>query len=229
MDIWSFYTYKGPKATLFSKSMDTIRDNIEGRLLGVITVTCSSTDPTASARNPAVEYLEKNTLRRPLQISLPIEAWSTLDQIMRSLEKQTPGSAPVHYGYFLIAGIVRFRQRYRAVGDFLKTMGALLKELDGFESASPSLPLSPEGKHVQRNERELEISMPPGPWDILDGLTVIVKDEKTREIFGQLSVEAFLGYFMQFGLCWFKECIPQSGSLATTMKQLLMQIQRSGE
>jgi hypothetical protein len=59
--------------------------------------------------------LEQGQTRRSIRVSLPMEAWKACDDLVNSLEKQAPGLFPVTHGYLMIAGLVRFRQRVRAV------------------------------------------------------------------------------------------------------------------
>lgn len=173
--------------------------------------------------------LEEGQTRRSIRISLPREAWKASDWLMESLEKLSPGITPVTYGYLIGAGVVRFRQRLRVVGSSLGTLGELMQEFDRFESSSELFPLWPRTPEVNRETRDLEISMPDDAWRIIDGVGQLWSELMQELESRRIPVEMFLGYYLLFGLWWFKELLFRLGNPVTAMKRLLLQVLASGE
>ncbi len=168
--------------------------------------------------------LEEGQTRRSIRVSLPIEAWKVCDDLVSSLEKQSPGLFPVTYGYLMIAGLVRFRQRVRVVESSMVALTDLMREFDDFESSSRALPLWPRTPEVKRETRNVEVSLPDDAWKIFDGVAQVWSEAMQR-----ITVEMLLGYYMLFGLWWVKELLLQSNTPTTAVKQLLLQLKASGE
>ena len=148
---------------------------------------------------------------------------------MESLEKLSPGITPVIYGDLMVAGVVRFRQRLRVVGSSLATLGELMQEFDRFEFSSELFTLWPRSLEVNRETRDLEVSMADDTWRIFDGVGQLWSDLIQEFESQRIPVEMFLGYYLLFGLWWFKELLLRLGNPVTAMKQLLLQVMASGE
>lgn len=174
--------------------------------------------------DPIAAFLEKGTTRRSIQISLPMEAWTTFDQMVAAATKRAPSTSSVVNGHVMIAGLIRFRQRLRVVGSSILTMQELLRDLDGFESASESFSLNSKSSVISWMTRDLKISLPDDTWIIFDNMAPV-----WNEVFPQVNAQIFLGYFLLFGLWWFQECVSESDSPQTATQRLLLQIMASGE
>lgn len=130
----------------------------------------------------------------------------------------------VIYGYVMTAGVVRFRERVRLVSSSVGALKELMQEFDRFEFSSESFRLWPRTGQVERETRSLEVSMPEDGWRIFDNIAPL-----WNEMIPRIGREIFLGYFMLFGLWWLKEFLLQSGNPVPALKQLLLQLQTSGE
>lgn len=173
---------------------------------------------------PSRHPLEEGQSRRSIRISLPRETWEVGDRLVSALEEQSPGISPVVYGHWMIAGLVRFRQRVRMAGSSLAALTDLMREFDEFEASSESLRLWPRTAKITREARDVDVSLPEDTWRIFDDVSQVWRDAQQP-----ITVEMLLGYYMLFGLRWAKELLLQSGNIVTAMKQLLLQVKESGE
>jgi hypothetical protein len=64
----------------------------------------------------------------------------------------------------------------------------LMREFDDFESSSPALPLWPRIPEVNRETRNVEISLPDDTWSIFDGVA-----QAWSEAMQRITVEMLLG------------------------------------
>ena len=128
--------------------------------------------PQKPIPNPSSEPyphpLEENQTRKPMLISISQDAWTVTDWLLNPY----PGMAPVIYGYLLIAGLVRFRQRLRVVGSSISTFQILLEEFLTSELSSSAFRLMPPRQvQVERITKEVEFSLPKDAWVFFDELT----------------------------------------------------------
>ncbi|MDH4188534.1 MAG: hypothetical protein OEV08_16225 [Nitrospira sp.] len=168
--------------------------------------------------------LEEDQSRKTVLINVSHEAWAILDQLTTFYEQHSPGISPVLYGYFMIAGHVRLRLRVRIEGSVFKAIKPLLEEFNRSEESSTFMPLLPKIGKVQREARAIEISLPNDSWTFFENAEPLWSEAAPSTAPG-----IFLGWFMCFGLWWFKERWAISGNTATALKELLQEVMASGE
>lgn len=174
--------------------------------------------------DPRVEFLKEGMTSRSLSVSLPMEAAAAFDQIRQAFTPHFPTISPVVAGYLISAGLVRFRQRLRILESSIQTMKELLQDLDEFETASIQLPLLSRTGEINRVNVLLEVSLTDSAWRIVDSL-----ETGWNKLFPTMSAGQFRGYFMLFGLWWFKDCLGSSNNYPGALRQVLEQMMASGE
>ena len=168
--------------------------------------------------------LEEGNIRKPINTIVVAEAWAVIDQIM----KNYPGISPIIYGYLFMAGIVRFRQTVRITGSTIQTFMTLLEDFSSCERRSSTSPLlPPSGSKGEKIMKEIEVSLPESAWFILDNVLDVWRQEE--ELSSSVPPEEVAGYFLTFGLWWFKELLLQHNNHVTAMKYLLQEVMNSGE
>lgn len=168
--------------------------------------------------------LEEDQSRKTVLINVSHEAWAVLDQLTKFYEQHSPGISPVLYGYLMVAGHVRLRLRVRVEGSAFKAIKPLLEEFTRLEESSTFMPLLPKTGKVQREAREIEISLHNDTWTFLEKAELLWNEAAPSTAPG-----IFLGWFMYFGLWWFKELWAKSGNTASALKELLQEVMASGE
>jgi hypothetical protein len=124
----------------------------------------------------------------------------------------------------MVAGHVRLRLRVRTEGSVFKAIKPLLEEFNRSEESSTFMPLLPKTGKVQHEAREISISLPTDAWTFFDNAEPVWSEAAPSTAPG-----IFLGWFMYFGLWWFKELWAKSGNTATALKELLQEVMASGE
>ena len=168
--------------------------------------------------------LEEDQSRKTVLINVSHEAWAMLDQLTSFYEQHSPGISPVLYGYFMVAGHVRLRLRVRTEGSAFKAIKPLLEEFHRSEESSTFMPLLPKIGKVQREAREISITLPNDTWTFFENAEPL-----WSEAAPSTTADIFLGWFMYFGIWWFKELWAKSGNTAAALKELLQEVMASGE
>jgi hypothetical protein len=168
--------------------------------------------------------LEEGNIRKSIKIMVASEAWAVIDQLM----KNYPGISPVIYGYLFGAGVVRFRQTVRITGSTIQTFITLLEDFSACEHRSSVYPLlPPPGTKGEKIVKAIEVSLPESVWFILDNVLEVWRQDE--ELSSSVPPEEVGGYFLTFGLWWFKELLLQYNEPITAMKHLLQEVMDSGE
>jgi hypothetical protein len=168
--------------------------------------------------------LEEDQSRKTVLLNVSHEAWAVLDRLTSFYEQHSPGISPVLYGYLMVAGHVRLRQRVRIEGSAVKSIRPLLEEFHKFEESSTFLSLLPKSGKVEHEARKIEISLHNDAWAFFE-----TTEPLWREAAPSTAPGIFLGWFMYFGLWWFKRLWAKSGNTATALKELLQEVATSGE
>jgi hypothetical protein len=75
--------------------------------------------------------------------------------------------------------------------------------------------------------KAIEVSLPESVWFILDNVLEVWRQDE--ELSSSVPPEEVGGYFLTFGLWWFKELLLQYNEPITAMKHLLQEVMDSGE
>lgn len=75
--------------------------------------------------------------------------------------------------------------------------------------------------------KEIEVSLPENVWFILDNVLHLWRQDE--ELSSSVPPEEVAGYFLYFGLWWYKELLLQSNNHITAMNHLFQEIMASGE
>lgn len=152
------------------------------------------------------------------QISLPEEAWATLDKIVATVTEDAPGTGPVFFGLVIFAGLIRFNDRLSIKESPATTIEKLLEELKNFESYSKSFPLG-LGDLQDWQTKDLGFSIPCSyAWRIINPMKKLWMEPLNDK--GENSATAY-GNLMLFGLWSLKECLLRLGNPIAGIKEFI--------
>lgn len=75
--------------------------------------------------------------------------------------------------------------------------------------------------------KEIGVSLPESVWFIIDNVLEVWR--QNEELSSSVPHEEAGGYFLAFGLWWYKELLLQYNHPVTAMKYLLQEVMLSGE